>query len=304
MIMKNDHGPPDFPYHYGTEADTYTFYRIPKILFQEACFSALSTDAKLLYGLLIDRMQLSQRNGWVDEYGRVYIYFKVETVMEALACGNKKAGSLLAELDDKKGIGLISRVRQGMGKPDRIYVRKCITQDMSKEHFKTCQNDISDDVEMTSHDMSKGHPNKNEKKEIEINNTDLIESDPVEDRMRCREEIEKYLDLDALRHDLPYQQDDIREIVELMVDILCSGQRYIRISGDDLPMEVVKERLRSLTGEHIRYVIGSMGQTTSKVRNIRKYLLAALYNAPVTISSYYGALVRHDMNSEAKGGSR
>ena len=105
-----------FPFHYGQEAEQYSYYRVPKILFTEPMFQKLSTDAKLLYGLFLDRMQLSIKNGWIDENGRVFIYFTVENIMAAFLCGNKKAGQLLAELDDKHGIGLITRVRQGLGK--------------------------------------------------------------------------------------------------------------------------------------------------------------------------------------------
>ena len=165
-----------FPYHYGNEAESYTFYRIPKVLFTDPMFASLSTDAKLLYGLLIDRMQISIRNGWLDSEGRVFIYYTIETIMEALSCGNKKAGTLLAELDDKKGIGLISRVRQGLGKPDRIYVRKCILPEMSEGHNQTCQNDTSGDVEVTSAEMSEGHTNK---KEINKNNLNKNKSNPI-----------------------------------------------------------------------------------------------------------------------------
>ena len=161
-----------FPFHYGNEAETYTFYRIPKVLFTEPVFAGLSTEAKLLYGLLIDRMQISIRNGWLDEAGRVFIYYTIEAVMEALSCGNKKAGALLSELDDKKGIGLISRVRQGLGKPDRIYVHKCVLPEMSEGHFQTCQNDTSGDVEDTALDMSKEHANKKENNKKDMNKID------------------------------------------------------------------------------------------------------------------------------------
>jgi hypothetical protein len=102
-----------FPFHYGSESESYAFYRVPKALFESEVFRPLSTDAKLLYGLLNDRMDLSRKNGWVDEEGKVYIYFTRQSVMEALDCGNKKAGQLFAELDDKNGIGLITRTRQG-----------------------------------------------------------------------------------------------------------------------------------------------------------------------------------------------
>lgn len=90
-------------------------------------------------------------------------------------------------------------------------------------------------------------------------------------------------------------QEDLDEIVELMVDTVCSKKPFIRVSGDDKPAEVVKSRLLKLNSEHIQFVLGCMSDNTTKVRNIRQYLLAALYNAPMTISNYYQSLVNHDM---------
>lgn len=116
-------GPLHFPYYYGYEAEQFAFYRIPKLLVTDERFQGLSTDAKLLYGLMLDRMSLSLKNGWMDEQGRVYIYFPAEEIMSVLHCRSEKASKLLAELDSKKGIGLIERVRQGQGKPTTIYVK-------------------------------------------------------------------------------------------------------------------------------------------------------------------------------------
>ena len=137
-----------FPFHYGQEAESYTFYRVPKILFTAEAFDHLSTDAKLLYGILLDRMQLSVKNNWIDEDGKVFIYYPRQNIMDALTCGNKKAGQLLAELDERNGIGLITRIHQGLGKPDKIYVHKCISRGVettrlvvSKRHGKRCQKD-------------------------------------------------------------------------------------------------------------------------------------------------------------------
>jgi hypothetical protein len=115
--------PLDFPYYYGCEAEQYAFYRIPKLLITDNRFRLVSTDAKLLYGLMLDRMSLSLKNGWLDSDNRVYIFFPVEEVMEVLNCKSEKATKLLAELDGKKGIGLIDRVRQGQGKPSIVYVK-------------------------------------------------------------------------------------------------------------------------------------------------------------------------------------
>ena len=113
----------NFPYYHGCEAEQYAFYRIPKLLVTSERFRQLSTDAKVLYGLMLDRMSLSVKNGWIDEQNRVYIYFTVEEVMDVLGYKSEKATKLLMELDDKKGLGLIERVRQGQGKPSIVYVK-------------------------------------------------------------------------------------------------------------------------------------------------------------------------------------
>lgn len=111
-----------FDYYYGGESEQFAFYRIPRQLVTGSYFKNLSTDAKLLYGLLLDRMSLSMKNGWYDEQGRVYIYYPLDEIQEALCCSHGKAVRLFAELDTGRGIGLIERIRQGQGKPARIYV--------------------------------------------------------------------------------------------------------------------------------------------------------------------------------------
>lgn len=112
-----------FKYFYGTEADQFSFYRIPKALFTNDYFKDLSSDAKILYGLMLDRMSLSIKNQWFDEQNRAYIYFSIEDIMELLNCGRNKAVKSLQELDDEKGIGLIEKRRQGFGKVTIIYVK-------------------------------------------------------------------------------------------------------------------------------------------------------------------------------------
>ena len=113
-----------YDYHYGIEAEQYAYFRIPKLLMTEPHFKDISTDAKLLYGLMLDRMGLSVKNGWLDDNERVYIYFTVEDVCDQLCCKKDKALKLFTELDTDKGIGLIERIRQGQGKPSRIYVMR------------------------------------------------------------------------------------------------------------------------------------------------------------------------------------
>ena len=123
----------NFKYFYGTEADQFSFYRIPKALFTNDCFKDLSSDAKILYGLMLDRMSLSIKNQWFDEENRAYIYFSIEDIMELLNCGRNKAVKSLQELDDEKGIGLIEKRRQGFGKVTIIYVKSFIQEECEEE---------------------------------------------------------------------------------------------------------------------------------------------------------------------------
>ena len=336
-----DENVPVFPFHYGQEADSYTFYRVPKILFTAEVFEHLSTDAKLLYGILKDRMQLSVRNGWIDGDGKVFIYYPRQKIMDALTCGNKKAGQLLAELDDRHGIGLITRIHQGLGKPDKIYVHKCIVPDMkvrgsphpgtenlpdisadtemtqpvvSEGHSRWCQNDTSGSVETTRQEVSNMPCNntkgiKTEINETEMSETDLITSFPDEDmadeEADAKDRIEEYYayrdyferecSLESLRQEYPYRTDLINEIRDLLTEICCSRKSMIRIGGEDKPTQIVKSRFMKMDSEHIRYVLSCFTENTTKVRNIKQYLLATLYNASMTIGSYYTALVQHDM---------
>lgn len=163
-----------FDYYYGPEAEQFTFYRVPKVLFTADCVREISTDAKLLYGLLLDRMQLSAKNGWFDENGRVYIYYTVRQIMDALGCGNKKVTKLLYELETTAG--LIERSRVGFNKPDRIYVKNFLSV-VSKQHFQSCQKDITGDVEMTSMEVSKAHTNNTDTNHTEYSDTNPIVSE-------------------------------------------------------------------------------------------------------------------------------
>ena len=122
-----------FGYFRAYEAEQFSFYRIPKVLFTDAYFKELSTEAKVLYGLMLDRMALSERNQWFDESGRVYIIFTVEEVMSCMNCGRDKSVKILSELDARKGIGLIERIRRGLGQPDIIYVKNFIRTEAAEE---------------------------------------------------------------------------------------------------------------------------------------------------------------------------
>ena len=122
-----------FDYYYGIEAEQFSFYRVPRLLIKDERFKGLSSDAKLLYGLMLDRMALSMKNGWFDDENRAYIIYTVDSIMEDLGCGKDKAIKVLAELDTNKGIGLVERIRRGLGKPDIIYVKNFVISQENDE---------------------------------------------------------------------------------------------------------------------------------------------------------------------------
>lgn len=284
-------------YFYGPQSDLFSFYRMPKVLFQYERYKYLSAEAKVLYGLLLDRMDLSARNGWVDAKGRVYIIFTIEEIMAKLNCGNKKAGQLLSELETKAK--LIKRQRQGLGKPNLIYVLNFIGVDNAVErHLLTCPYDTSESVKTTSPEVSEQHGNNTDMNHTEYINTNPILSGCECDEMRTRMDYDRYfreaLCIEDLIHDKPFDEETILGILDILVDVCCSKRKLIRISGDDKPLEVVKSRLMKLDTEHIRYVLECLKANTTEVRNIRQYLLTALYNAPSTIDVYYQSKVNYD----------
>ena len=120
-------------------------------------------------------------------------------------------------------------------------------------------------------------------------------TDGMEAREIYREIVYGNIEYDILREDNTVNRDQLDEIAELIVDTVCSARKTIRIAGDDYPAEVVKSRFLKLDSSHVQYVIDCMKNNTTYVRNIKKYLLAALYNAPATINSYYSSLVQHDL---------
>ena len=176
-------------YFYGKEADQFSFYKIPKLLFTEEYFKKISVEAKVLYGLMLDRMSLSMKNQWMDDEGRAYIYYSLEDIMEALGCSNKKAISIMKELDTDAGIGLIEKKRQGQGKPTMIYLKQFIVQDVQKcrkftseqtavvsevknLHVLKCKNVISRSEEITLPEVKNIHTNKNNINNTELSNTE------------------------------------------------------------------------------------------------------------------------------------
>ena len=323
-----------FDYFYGSEAEQFSFYRIPKILFKDKMFKDVSTDAKVLYGLMLDRMGLSVKNRWFDEENRVYIVYTIMDIMEDLNCADQKAGKLLSELDTVKGIGLIERRRQGLGKPNIIYVKnfritsqiqnsenhesrkvKITNQESLDSQIKKSENHESRIVISDNQEMRNSLPNDNNINNNNFNNTDLSEtpiiSYPVSeapspppvnktDTMRWIRERNTYKTLikENIEYDIMserYSSVWLDEIVEIMVDVVCSKEPYIRVNKQEYPHEVVKSRFLKIDASHIEYIYDALKDNTSNVRNIRAFLITTIYRSFETADNWYAAKVKHDM---------
>ena len=325
-----------FNYFYGSQADQYSFYRIPKALFKNDYFRGLSSDAKILYGLMLDRMSLSIKNQWFDDENRAYIYFSIEDIMEFLNCGRNKAVKSLQELDSENGIGLIEKKRQGFGKTNIIYVKSFMMadeektaedipsdqetepqkftiqtyegeesdQEVYKTNFKKSQKQTSRSPENKLQEVYISNPNYNNSS---YNKNSDNESYPIQSEenrfdndnkayMQAYEELVKEnIDYESLLMNHPVQKDLIQGIYEMILEtVLCQNEKIL-IASNWYPAELVKSKFLKLNHSHIEYVLECFGRNTTKVKNIKKYMLAALFNAPSTIDGYYTAEVNHDM---------
>ena len=281
-------------YFYGQAGELFSFFRIPKALFQEQQFQDLSTDAKTLYGILLDRMSLSVKNEWFDKKGRVFIIFTIEDVKRTLRCADNKATRLLRELEE---FGLIERKRRGQGKPCLVYVKN-FSAESSKESVKNRDNDDSCGSKIACQDPVKSRGIKKKENKTEMNNTNLILSDESE-KMKNRELLEEYfshsLEMDLLLRLYPDDEDTLYQIVNLLVDTCATNRKLLHIAGDDKPAEVVRSRFMKLNADHIRFVLKCLAENSNPIRNMKQYLLAALYNAPTTMQLSYQNQTNHDL---------
>ena len=281
-------------YFYGQAGELFSFFRIPKALFQEQRFQDLSTDAKTLYGILLDRMSLSVRNEWFDKKGRVFIIFTIEDVKRTLRCADNKATKLLRELEE---FGLIERKRRGQGKPCLVYVKN-FSSESSKESVKNRDNDDSCGSKIACQDPVKSRGIKKKENKTEMNNTNPILSDESE-KMKNRELLEEYfshsLEMDLLLRLYPDDEDTLYQIVNLLVDTCATNRKLLHIAGDDKPAEVVRSRFMKLNADHIRFVLKCLAENSSPIRNMKQYLLASLYNAPTTMQLSYQNQTNHDL---------
>ena len=301
-------------YFYGRrQADLFSFVRLPKLLFSEDRFDKLSVEAKVLYGFLLDRMSLSAVNGWLDDEGRVFVYYTIEEVMKDFKCGNKKACSFLQELEDFE---LIEKRRQGLNKPNLIYVLD-FSEEVSDGHFRKCPNDTSGNVIRTTQEMSDEHANNTKFNKTEFSDTEsspvLSRNEGLKDEGRqdgtgldsnysaIRSYVANQISLDALKVDYP-DNPLVDDLYELIVEVVSSNRKDIVIIGETKPMSIVKSQFMKLNMFNIAFVLDRLEDSKPDIKNIKQYLLAALYNSIFTTDSYNTTRCNHNMYKAYEGG--
>ena len=304
-----------FDYFSGQESEMLAFYRIPKLLFTNAYFSGLDALAKTLYGLMLDRMSLSLKNKWFDELQRAYIYFAQQEAAEMLGCGEDKIRCLFKSLEE---YGLIERKKQGQGKPTKIYLKNFASRE--NEEVQTLEKsssgtnmEISDpgNIGVKTTGISGSRPSENpvldhgesDPNYININNTKRVintnhissmKTDLNDEYNAYAEIVRENLCIDTMLERYPHDTDIIEGIYDLVLETVLCQNPSIWISKNEYPTNLVKSKLLKLNHMHLEYVMGCMKDNTTKVRNIKNYLLSALFNAPTTMGSYYQSEVSHD----------
>ncbi len=352
-------------YFHGEEADQFAFFRIPKVLMKAPRYEGLRLEAKVLYGLMLDRMALSRKNGWLDEEGRVFIIYTNDSVSEDLSCSRQNTVLFLKQLEDA---GLIRRVRRGQGLPSLIYVLKFASEDDNTDHpdggsengsertekFQTKNDTLTSktgsesdfehfekpetkrdkltstkcEVVKNSNNPSKtkkfrgwiSRSSKSELQEVrdwnsnntDINNTDSesiylsstdfndrqiernkpVKKEPVTEVIVTQLEssissdsIKEQIDYNSLKANLP-DDDRLGDIVYIIQDVMNSKNITYKIHGNIMPSEKVKSSFSKLTSRHIRYVLDSLNSITYSIRNMRAYMISALYTATQTINLF------------------
>lgn len=390
-----------FDYYYGVQSEQFSFYRIPRLLIKDQHFKGLSSDAKLLYGLMLDRMALSMKNHWLDNENRAYIIYSISNVMEDINCSKPTCVKIMKELDS---FGLIERKRKGLGKPDIIYVKNFAVLEDSQEQDEE-SSDAADTFEENKPVMSnenitsegkqdelpevKDFNFNNEAYGLEMVETGEIfkekeqispnvgvnsgiskkselpevkdfnfwnektltsggkESLPLEVKnlapnynnnnynnqsynyinqsyqsnlssqadQACKDEIDtigntdayiqqikKNLDYDFyMTNDVAYMDKDLlKELFVIICDVVCTKSETIKISGYVYSCDYVRSKFLRLTSNHVMYVMDCIKNTTTKIANIKAYLLVALFNAPSTIDHYYQQEIRHYADSDVQ----
>ena len=268
------------------------------------------------------------KNGWLDDENRAYIIYTVDAIMEDLGCSKPTCTKIMRELDSENGIGLIEKKRRGLGKPDIIYVKNFfsvpdekeenepsnpdVSTEVKKFNFKKQKNLTSGSKEIVPQEVNDFFPNYNNTNHNNFNYNDMNYTNPIsqsgnesktEKRIDLMDDVNAYIEL--IKENIEYEHhmkyDDwqnrvlYEELFEVICEVVCVKRTTIRIAGEDYPYELVKSKFLKLNSGHLKYVIGCMHDTNTKISNIKAYMVTALYNAPSTMNHYYQQEVQHDM---------
>ena len=236
---------------------SYRFLKVPLCLFSDS-YSQLSVEAKILYAFLLDRLTLSEKNGFLDEDGNVFVYYTNSEVCRTLCCGSQKATRLFRELEKYR---LINRRNQGRGKL-----------------FKKNDNQHSGVTKTNIPEYGKSPPI----------NTEYIYTEDSHINQSISYSVVKEEIRDQIEYDVLVQRNYggvLDEIVSLITDTYCSNESYVRIGKREITIQTVRQRLLMLTAEHIEYVINSLERNTTEIKNMRAYMLTSLYNSIDTLEA-------------------
>ena len=259
-------------------SNNFPFIKLPRALIDDPNFSGLSAEAKLLFSLILDRMGVSQINAdrFTDKNGNLFVYYTIQEICIKLGCSHGKAVRLVNELEYH---GLIFKQRKGCGKPNKIIVLPSVLRILKTVHKKS------------NNENSEVPENGNQKfsiSEVIYNNNsynNISYLHPSIEYERLIESIEEQIEYDCINADA----EIVREIILIMADVISGTSSTVRIGGSDFPREVVISRFRKLTAEHIEYIVGCIESSETKIKNIKAYLISALFNAPTTIANSVSA---------------
>lgn len=254
----------------------------------------MSCEAKFIYGLMLDRLKLSIKNKWIDKENKTFIIFQNTDIAKMIGCGVKKVINLVKEL---KTFGLISTKRVGLTKPNMIYIKQFFEEKKSKKsnekplekEHKEKDNNKSSLKENISNALNKA-------KNIGFNkSTENAKSLEANNYEKYKSIIKENISYEYLIKQNPFEKDRVLEMVDIMAETLISTKKSLTISGNEIPINIVKNTFLKLNMFDIEYVLETLSNTHTDIKNIKAYLITTLYNSAKTKSNYYSQKLNADI---------
>jgi len=287
------------------------------MLIKDERFKPLSSDSKILYSLLLNRTSLSKKNDWRDEQGRIYIIYTIDEIMDDLTCCKKKAIKSMKELNE---IGLVKITRQGLNRPNLIYVMNFATElkyqpkdkkdPKNADEIRKCKKDTSGSIQNALPEVDNIHPSN-----IDNNNIDFIkidtksmsshangkseknddDNDSISNHEKTKEQIQENIEYD--NYVLNNRKDDVElvnELVNCMLDVICTKGKTVRINGEEKSRPYVISQYMSLTSMDIDHIVSRYKEQRHKIQHLHSYLKTMLYTARQEVNHFYTNQVKSD----------